>query len=54
MRGYALRADAALAAAYASLKTALALDYSADRASYTAGKAAFIERVLGTGGAATA
>jgi GrpB-like predicted nucleotidyltransferase (UPF0157 family) len=50
----ALRADAALAAAYAELKAALALDYSADRATYTAAKAAFIERVLAGGGAATA
>jgi GrpB-like predicted nucleotidyltransferase (UPF0157 family) len=50
----ALRADAALAAAYANLKTGLALDYPGDRASYTAGKAAFIERVLTTGSAATA
>jgi GrpB-like predicted nucleotidyltransferase (UPF0157 family) len=49
----ALRADAALTAAYAELKTSLALDYSADRASYTAGKAAFIEKVLATGGPTT-
>ena len=45
----ALRADAALATAYAELKTALALDHAADRAAYTAGKAAFIERVLAGG-----
>jgi len=41
-----LRADAALAAAYAGLKVALARRHPADRASYTAEKAAFIERVL--------
>jgi GrpB-like predicted nucleotidyltransferase (UPF0157 family) len=50
----ALRADAALAAAYTELKTALAVNHSTDRATYTAGKAAFIESVLATGGAATA
>jgi GrpB-like predicted nucleotidyltransferase (UPF0157 family) len=49
-----LRADAALAAAYAQLKTGLARTYPADRASYTAAKTAFIESVLATGGAATA
>jgi GrpB-like predicted nucleotidyltransferase (UPF0157 family) len=49
-----LRGDAALAAAYANLKTRLALDYPSDRASYTAAKTAFIESVLATGGAATA
>jgi GrpB-like predicted nucleotidyltransferase (UPF0157 family) len=42
----ALRADAALRVAYAELKTSLAFEYSADRASYTAEKAAFIEHVL--------
>jgi hypothetical protein len=50
----ALRADAALAAAYADLKAALALRYPAERARYTAAKAAFIERVLAGGGATTA
>jgi GrpB-like predicted nucleotidyltransferase (UPF0157 family) len=50
----ALRADPALATAYAKLKTGLALDYPADRPRYTAGKAAFIESVLATGGSATA
>jgi GrpB-like predicted nucleotidyltransferase (UPF0157 family) len=44
-----LRADAALAAAYAALKVALARRYPADRASYTAAKAGFIERVLADG-----
>ncbi len=50
----ALRADAALAAAYAQLKTRLALEYPTDRASYTAAKTAFIESVLTSGGGATA
>jgi len=48
-----LRADPALASAYAELKTALAQRHPTDRASYTAAKAAFIERAL-AGGAATA
>lgn len=42
----ALRADPALAAAYAKLKMGLALDYPADRPSYTAAKTAFIESAL--------
>jgi GrpB-like predicted nucleotidyltransferase (UPF0157 family) len=41
-----LRANGTLAAAYADLKAALARRYPTDRASYTAAKAAFIERVL--------
>jgi GrpB-like predicted nucleotidyltransferase (UPF0157 family) len=49
-----LRADPALAAAYAKLKMGLALDHSADRPRYTAGKATFIESVLASGGPATA
>jgi GrpB-like predicted nucleotidyltransferase (UPF0157 family) len=42
----ALRADAALAAEYAALKRALAARHPTERAAYTAGKDAFIARVL--------
>jgi GrpB-like predicted nucleotidyltransferase (UPF0157 family) len=49
-----LRTDPALARAYGELKTTLAQRHPADRASYTAAKAAFIERALAGGGAATA
>jgi GrpB-like predicted nucleotidyltransferase (UPF0157 family) len=49
-----LRGDGTLAAAYADLKATLADRYPADRASYTAAKAEFIERALAGGGAATA
>jgi GrpB-like predicted nucleotidyltransferase (UPF0157 family) len=41
-----LRAEPALAAAYAALKRELAERYAADRAAYTAGKAAFIRAAL--------
>ncbi len=41
-----LRAQPLAAAEYATLKRQLAARYSEDRASYTAGKEAFIERVL--------
>jgi GrpB-like predicted nucleotidyltransferase (UPF0157 family) len=43
----ALRADAALAEEYEHLKRELAATYRADRAGYTAGKTAFILRVIG-------
>jgi GrpB-like predicted nucleotidyltransferase (UPF0157 family) len=43
----ALRADPALAAEYAALKRELAARFPGDRASYTAGKGAFVERVVG-------
>jgi GrpB-like predicted nucleotidyltransferase (UPF0157 family) len=49
-----LRANVALAAAYADLKAAVARRYPTDRASYSAAKAAFIERVLVDDGNATA
>ncbi len=42
----ALRANAALAQAYAELKQALALQHARDKAAYTAAKAPFIRRVL--------
>ena len=41
-----LRGDSALAAEYAALKRDLAARYSQDRATYTAGKAALVSRVL--------
>jgi GrpB-like predicted nucleotidyltransferase (UPF0157 family) len=41
----ALRADAALAARYAALKTELAARYPNDREAYTEGKAAFVRAV---------
>jgi GrpB-like predicted nucleotidyltransferase (UPF0157 family) len=44
-----LRADPALAKAYADLKTTLAQRHPSDRASYTAAKAAFIEGALAGG-----
>lgn len=50
----AVRADPTVAAAYAQLKTRLAVAHPADRASYTAAKTAFIESVLASGGDATA
>ena len=43
----ALRADPALAAEYAALKRELAARFPGERSSYTAGKGAFIERVVG-------
>jgi GrpB-like predicted nucleotidyltransferase (UPF0157 family) len=45
-----LRADSALAMSYAELKTVLAQQHPTDRASYTAGKAAFIQRALAVRG----
>lgn len=42
-----LRADAALVAEYEALKRDLASRFTNDRDAYTAGKAAFIERVIG-------
>jgi GrpB-like predicted nucleotidyltransferase (UPF0157 family) len=42
----ALRADAGLAAQYEALKLRLARDHSDDIAAYTAGKRAFVARVL--------
>ncbi|WP_345785283.1 GrpB family protein [Roseisolibacter sp. H3M3-2] len=41
-----------MAAEYAALKRALAAAHPADRAAYTAGKDAFVARVLAAGGAA--
>jgi GrpB-like predicted nucleotidyltransferase (UPF0157 family) len=43
----ALRGSAALAAEYAALKRALAARFPSDRTAYTAGKSAFVARVLG-------
>ena len=42
----ALRGDAALRDTYAALKRELARHHAADRSRYTAGKSAFVERVL--------
>ncbi|SDN01467.1 GrpB family protein [Allokutzneria albata] len=44
----ALRADAGLAREYAELKRRLSADHGADREAYTAGKSAFVVRVLRT------
>jgi GrpB-like predicted nucleotidyltransferase (UPF0157 family) len=47
----ALRADAALADQYATLKRALAVQFRSDREAYTAGKGPFVTRVLAARGA---
>jgi GrpB-like predicted nucleotidyltransferase (UPF0157 family) len=48
----ALRADAALATEYEALKRRLAYEHSGDIGAYTAGKRAFVARVLATAGLA--
>jgi GrpB-like predicted nucleotidyltransferase (UPF0157 family) len=46
----ALRDDSALAAEYEALKLRLAAEHGGDRAAYTAGKRAFVVRVLASAG----